>query len=310
MGFGLGFFVLPVLIGAIAVAISAVARFPAAVSGTYPAVARVHLRLVIWRIAGFIIALVSAIAFAWIVTRLTLVSRNDLVIVLGVPTVFSLIYLTCLLISERWAFRPATVQRTAGLGPRGAADYFSRPTAAVIVTATICAAAALAVQYDVVNAGTTVRVTCVFDREKAAVVGVDSASFALSATDRTSTVAIAVALALAATLAFAVAISAVRRARPDADLIAVSEDDALRRNSVRVACGIFTALVAIAGAVTSLPLATVLLVDFSPCTVPSWWHPTGTALMWSLFGWLVLFGWGITHICARPKAIRRSASIG
>lgn len=291
-----------ILVFAIAATIARLTGARSVLSSTYPAVAQVHRRLLGSRIAGLALGLIAAIGMVWTVYHYTPDEQNGFVAMVGGPMLFSAVYLACLLISERFAYRPAGNQRSAGLRRRNLREYVPRSTAVLVVVVTVATLAVFAGQFAVVSPTGYVKITCANDSGVRWV--------AHSSTDRGEVIAFTAGGVVVGLLALAVVIAAVRRARPETDIIASAEDDGLRRNSIRVASGIYAALTTIVGAVITLSLAEALTNDFSPCSAPSWWAPLGTALMWSLIGWLALFVWSVSQIVARPQGTRKTASIG
>ncbi|ALG85518.1 hypothetical protein [Gordonia phthalatica] len=295
---------LPVILGiAAAFGLAALARSRSAVSGDHLIITKVFRRLLGWRVGGFVLGIASAVAVPFIAVGLFDVD-SPVVILIWVPAVLALVYLVSLSIGERLAYRPASERRSATLTARAAGRYLSVRDAVVPLIATLGFATLAAATLAVTNDQGNVEIVC------ASPYPGDSGSSAHSSIDDASTWAALGLVVVAAALAALVARTATNRARPDQGVFAAAEDDALRRSTIRAGLGIYTAFAAIMGAVFTLALADILTSDFAPCTAPSWWHPVGVALGWSLIGWLGVYTWSVVQIVARPVATRTFASIG
>ncbi|MDP0396694.1 hypothetical protein [Tsukamurella strandjordii] len=281
-----------------------------ALSGRYPEVVQMYSDLLKWRVRGLFAGLAAAIAVP--VVGWTVFDMDGMTpAAVGAPTAFATVFLACMLAGERTAYAPVADTRTADLTPRRTQRYVGTTTAVVTTFCVVCATAVAIALLTFTNRRGMFVFTC--DGQPP---GDDknyeygAVTFLASTTNTAGARLALICIAVVTIAAALVALAATGRARPDTDLVASSEDDALRRNTVRVAAGILVSCSALIGAICTYAIATILDTPVPACAAPSWWSTAGTALWWSELAWFALFVWGLVSIVAPPKATRTSASIG
>ncbi|MFT4086549.1 MAG: hypothetical protein QM658_05245 [Gordonia sp. (in: high G+C Gram-positive bacteria)] len=295
---------LPLVLGlATASGLARLSGTRSALSGDHLVIAEVFRRLIGWRIGGFVAGLALAVAIPVVALGVFHLDAPE-ALVFWAPAALALVYLLSLLIGEHVAYRPADAQRSATLTPRAPGRYVTVRDLAVPLAVTVWFAAVAVWTWAITNESGNVLITCASPYPN------DYNASSHSSLDRSTAWACLAAVAVAAVLTRLVAHQASFRPRPDTEVFALAEDDALRRSSIRAALGIYTSFVAIVGAGFTLSLADVLTSDFEPCGAPSWWYPVGVALWWSLLVWLAAYVWGIVQVVSRPVPVRTSAMIG
>ncbi|NMD57416.1 MULTISPECIES: hypothetical protein [Tsukamurella] len=280
-----------------------------AISGRFPQVALMYRKLVRWRIVGLIVGTLSAVIAPsiWILA----IGFDDLApLTIGVPSGFAIGYLACIALGERNAYTPVAEKRTATLNPRLTARYVSAPLSAL----TLASAAVTTIVAVTLLRFTNPRGMFIFSCD-GQTPGDNVISWEARAGVRETlhsssagmTLAYIVVVALVAACAV---LTSVKRPRPDVDLLASEEDDALRRATIRSALGMLLACLASVGSACTLAIATILNYPAPACAAPTWWSAVGTALQWSQLAWAALFVAGAALLASRPTTTRRTASIG